>query len=386
MSSEVVSTVVPNIDVRLEHKDVKIEDPTAVTIRQWISTSYSNNQASFSAPPPSTSVFIDRCFVVGLPVTINYTGTTTSGNLLNGGSDALRAFPMASIVNSYQLTLNNQTFVIQANEIIPAMSHFWKQSKESIFPSMLDTYQNYADGVGAINNPLGQYFNAVDHHQPRGGFPMVVVNSSTSASINATVFEPVWLPVLHRDFDDGLGFTNIRTCDLVVNYASNLARLVSHAVASAVTLTSVSVVLGQPIMYQKYSSPPLGYMPKTLTYGTEDINRFITPCPTAPLTTNSSVTFPSTNIQLNCIPKWLLVMCRESTANLTYTSPDTYLRISALSINFNNVSGILSSASENDLFKISCANHLQDTWEQFHGVTAMSVGSATLTNQVGTVG
>jgi len=380
-SQSVLSAIVPNIDLNLQHKDIKLTSPTAVTIRQWISTSYSNNQASFSMPPPSTSIFIDRCFLKKTPVTIAYTGTVTppQTTLLLSGYDALRAYPIASVTNSDQLTINNQTFVIQTSELVPYMARYWKQTKFSTFPSYLDNYQVYVDGVTGVNNPLGAYLNALDHHQPRGSFPMIVTTNATTGSIQADIFEPVWLPVLHREFDDGLGFTNIRTLDLVSNYSANLARVVSHALDLA-TLTGVTVTMGQPVVYMKYNTPVVGYVPRPIVYGSQDLNRFVTPWST--LTANSSAVIPSTNMQLNAIPTWVLIFCREANQNLTYGSSDTALNISAVSINFNNVSGVLSSASEHDLFKMSASNGLQDTWEQWHGVSQTS----TITTQVGTTG
>lgn len=374
----VVSTICPNIDVNLQHKDVMVTSPQAVSIRQWISTSYSNSQASFAMPPPSNTVFIDRCFIKATPAVITVTGTTSGSAMLQGGYDALRGYPIAAITISDQLTINNQTFVIQTSELIPYMARYWKQSKFSSFPSMLDNYQVYADGVAAINNPLGQYFNAIDHHQPRGGYPMVIVNGATSSTITCTVYEPVWIPVLHRKYGMGVGLTNVRTCDLVSNYSSNLPRIFSHALSSA-TISSVSVALGQPIIYQMYSTPPVGTVPRPMTYGAEDLNRFITTYGSA-LTSNSSVTLTSTNIQLNAIPKWILVFVREANANLTYASTDTACRIDNVSINFNNISGILSSASSHDLFKASVQNGLQDTWEQWWGITS------NLATKVGTTG
>lgn len=376
----VVSAVCPVIDEHLQHVDVKLTSGSAVSVRQWISTSYSNSQASFSMPPPSTSVFIDRCFIKATPAVITVTGTTGGSAMLQGGYDCLRGFPIASITNSDQLTINNQTFVIQTSELVPYMARYWKQSKFSSFPSMLDNYQVYADGVAAINNPLGQFFNYVggSDNQPRGMYPCVIVNGATSSTITVTVYEPVWIPLLHREFGMGLGLTNVRTCDLVTNYSSNLARIFSHALSSA-TISSVSVALGQPTVYQLYTTPPIGHVPRPMSYGSEDLNRFITSYGSA-VTSNSQVTIASTNIQLNAIPKWILVFCREANANLTYASTDTAMRIDNVSINFNNVSGILSSASTHDLWKIGASNGLQSTWTDYYGVTS------NLATKVGTSG
>ena len=375
----VVSTICPAIDLNLQHKDIKLESPSSVSVRRWVSTSYSNSQASFNMPPPSQTVFLDRCFVKETPVTITVAGSTSGTAMLQGGYDALRAYPIACITNSDQLTLNNQTFVVQTSELVPYMARYWKQSNFSSFPSMLDNYQVYADGVSTINNPLGTYVNAVNGNHCRGAYPMIIVNGATSSTITATIFEPVWVPVLHREFGMGVGLTNVKSCDLVTNYSSNLARIISHALSSA-TISSISVALGQPSIYQMYCSPPAGSVPRPMVYSSEDLNRFITPMAT--LTSNSSVTVQSTNMQLNAIPKWILVFVRESNANLTHASTDTACRIDNVSINFCNVSGILSSASSHDLWKLSKSNGLQDTWEQWYG----KVVKSDLSGVVGTSG
>jgi hypothetical protein len=375
-----VLTICPNIDTNLQHKDVMLVNPSNFTVRRWVSTSYSNNNATFSMPPPSTDVFIDRCFVMAVPMTITYTGTTTGSALLQAGYDSLRAYPISSVTNNAQLTLNNVTFSFQTSDFVPYLARFWKQQRMSGFPSMLDNYQNYVDGVGSVNNSLGTIGNSVKEVEPRGAYPMIVVNGATSSTITTTVYEPIFLPVLHHNTGDGLGFSGIKTIDLVINYANNLSRIVSHATSLA-TLSNVSVALGQPTIDMLYSSPPMNMPKQLLTYVADDLTRFITPVGQA-LAPNASANMTSTNIQLNCVPKWLLIFVREANQNLTYASTDTALNISALSINFDNLSGQLSSATEFDLWRLSVANGFQGTWTDYHGVTANPSTGA----QIGTAG
>jgi len=372
-------SVVPNIDFNLMHKDIMLEAGEDVTIRQWASTNYSNSSCSFSTPPPSMSTFIDRCVIIGIPVTITYAGTTSGSALLQGSYDALRAYPIASITNSCQVTINNNTMSMQVSDIVPALSHYIKHKKMPPYPWMLDKYAVYADGVAANNNPLGQYFNKISNDLvPRGAYPMVIVNGATASSITATIFEVVWLPPFLMESDEGLGFSNVRTMDFVWNFSSNLSRIVSHATSSA-TFSSVSVALNQPTLYMKYTTPKMGYVPRTLQYGSHEINRYPTSYSSA-LTPNSSATIVSTNMQLNAIPSHMYLFVREANANQTYASTDTYAVINGINLSFNNVSGIMSSASEMDIYNTSKQNGLQDDWEEYHGVIA-NMGT-----QVGTVG
>lgn len=376
-----LTTVCPNIDPNLQHKDVFLVSPSNFTVRRWVSTSYSSSSTTFSMPPPSTSVFIDRCLFLALPVTITYTGTTSGSALLQQGYDALRAYPISSIINNCNLVLNNVTFSFQTSDYVPYLARFWKQSHMSAFPSYLDTYQNYLDGVGDMNNPLGPFSNNVKDVQPRGGYPMLVVNGATSATMSGTIYEPVFMPPLHQNTGEGLGFSGMKTMDLTINYSSNLSRVVSHA-PSLATFSGITVTLGQPTIDVLYSSPPQGVVRShTLSYIADDLNRFITPVG-QPLAPNATFQMTSTNIQLNCVPKWLVVFARESNTNLTYASTDTALNIQAVSINFDNLSGQLASATEFDLWRLSIANGLQMSWADWHGVTTNQSTGA----EVGTAG
>ena len=370
-TTSAVYTVCPNIDLQLQHKDLLIKSPSAVTFRQWVSSSWSNNVATFTCPPPNTTVFIDRCVLVGMPFTVVYGGTTTGSNILLNGYDALRAYPIASITNSSQVTINNQTFSLQTSDIIPYYARFWDPKHESTYPDMLDQFQEYnpnASVIASISNPLGLYYNTVESYEPRGAFPLVIAaNTTTAATITGTIFEPLWATLLHKDVDDGLGLTNVKSMDVTINFNSNMARLVSHAVSAGVNMTSVAVTLGQPTLYMKYSTPPADYVPRPIAYGCDDLQRFITQT-SAPLAPGATTQIISNNMQLNAVPDWIMVFCRESNSNLYYYSTDTATNISAVSIQFDNTSGILSSCTEQDLYNISKSNGFRGLWEDWHGV------------------
>jgi hypothetical protein len=394
-----VVSVCPNIDLALLHKDVFLKSGDSVSMRQWISTSTSNNQCTFSCPPPSLSTFIDRFILLKLNAIITYTGTTTGQALLQTGADALRAYPIASITNNTQLTINSQSYSFLTSDIIPYLAHFFEQSHLSGFPDFLDKYQNYINGINNNNNPLAQYGNSIGKIMPRGAFPMIVVNGVTSSTITADIYEPLWIPILHGcEYDQGLGLSNIRTFDINVNFNSNLSRIVSHAILTdpgtglpITTLTNVSVSIGAPpssapVLYMKYTSPPYGYVPRPLEYACDAVDRFVTSYGSSIPALGQVDGFISSNMQLNAIPDRMLVFVREASANLTYTSTDTVCRIDKVSINFNNQSGLLASAKPIDLFNMSKSNQLQDTWEEYNGQIVNLVSGSGTPVPVGTVG
>jgi hypothetical protein len=105
-------------------------------------------------------------------------------------------------------------------------------------------------------------------------------------------------------------------------------------------------------------------MPSTISYDYSLIQPFIT----------SQVNFGQTQIQsirLPSIPKKLYVFARpskqfvSSASTAANTVPDTFLRITNVSISFNNRISLLNADSEYTLYTKSVANGLKDTWEDW---------------------
>jgi hypothetical protein len=80
------------------------------------------------------------------------------------------------------------------------------------------------------------------------------------------------------------------------------------------------------------------------------------------------VTVTSSNIQLQGIPDKLIVCVRKFVANLTCNQTDSYATIKAISINFNNQAGLLSSMTPEQLFRNSVQSGLANMcWDEFCG-------------------
>jgi hypothetical protein len=95
----------------------------------------------------------------------------------------------------------------------------------------------------------------------------------------------------------------------------------------------------------------------------------------------------SNNIQLNSIPRRMYIFMRERNSDL-YSNPnrtDTFLSIQNLSIQFNNRSGLLSTASQQQLYQMCVKNHCNMSWEQWTGGPVYS-GDSNFVNRFGTVG
>ena len=81
----------------------------------------------------------------------------------------------------------------------------------------------------------------------------------------------------------------------------------------------------------------------------------------------SGTTLNTQSIQLNQIPSLLIIMVRQPLGNQTYQNSTSFLCIQGISINFNNQSGIMSNATQMQLYECSKRNGSNQTWNQFSG-------------------
>lgn len=83
----------------------------------------------------------------------------------------------------------------------------------------------------------------------------------------------------------------------------------------------------------------------------------------------------SQTLQLNQIPDKLIVFVRKTLGAQSYGDSDSYLPIRKVNINFNNNSGILASATCEDLYRMSKDNGSNQNWPQWLGVTNSLIGA-----------
>ena len=85
------------------------------------------------------------------------------------------------------------------------------------------------------------------------------------------------------------------------------------------------------------------------------------------LPAGSSGRFPTSNLQLNSIPDKIIIFGRKQMSQQRSQDPDKFLVIKNISVNFNNASGLLASASQQDLYKMSIDNNSNQSWYEFSG-------------------
>jgi hypothetical protein len=345
---------------------------------------YSTSNFNWNAQPPAPNVAINREIFMTCEVTLALTGTAGANGLLlaPGLYDAPRAYPLSQCINNINATINNSSVSLNTYQVINAFtksntSDFNYKTDLSVAPSQPDFYQNYDDNyvqsLGVANDPLQKIGQSSAFSQPRGSFAGFVVNSNTAttASVTITTTEPLILSPFLTGTDDENAFIGVQTLTLQVNLI-NLNRFLSHSAGNgnAGTINSiVATVTSPPLLLLNFITPSkIEPIPKSVIYPYHNTDVYTTDVQVAVGAGLTGVA-NSNNIQFNTIPRRLYVFLRRNDATSDHTTTDTFARIDAVSINFDNQSGILGGASTQQLYELSKNSGLNMSFTQWNSYT-----------------
>lgn len=403
------------------------------TYQRFPSTSSSNSSLIFNVQVPSENVVIGRDVLVttGLTFSVTASAVPPAGIPFSIGTGlSLQAFPFNELLTTASVQINNTTCSINMQDVLPSIMRM-NDSRElyrwnSTTPSLPDqAYGVYSDAVGAQNNPLAGYANAsYDVDQvPRGAFPLQVVrwylNGAVQAGIvptnttgaNATIVvvlstivtEPIFLsPFIYGNPEyNQQGFLGINNMAFTFNVDATAKRLCSATTAGSLI---TAIALGDPILGTSVFAPTafgagsalqalnatapsllfkfLSTQPSDLVQTKNivpymDFPRYITSSannPSCPTLTTTVLT--TSNLQINQIPDLFIINVRKQMNAQTIFDPAGFMAITGISINLNNQSGLLSSASAYDLWKMSVRNGSTQSWAEFSGLAQKNVPTA----------
>jgi hypothetical protein len=379
------------------------------TYQTFNATSSSTSQISFNVSVPSENTILDRNVLIQATYkfTIALTGTTKLNDVLMkyGFTDAFQAFPLNSSITSINATINNTSVSVNTQDVLPVLL-------KMIHPRELARYQGttpcYVDSVGFTAagryikpdyatqvsenfNPLGSIHNTThDGIIPRGAFPLnsiTITNTknankltlatdgdTASVELTAILTEPLFLsPFIFGGLNEGTnqGFVGLNTLNLNINIDTSLKRFWSKFPESTAGTYSITLnsITDAKLLLNFLTTQVTDMVQAKNVIPFTDYPRYITGV------TNSSTiakdggsnTIKSQNIQLNQIPDLFLIVLRKALNTQTITDPNIFLPIRNISVNFNNASGLLSSASQVQLWEMSYANGVQQSWLEWSG-------------------
>jgi len=339
-----------------------------------------------------------------------------------GLTDSFQAFPFNALLTTATAQINNTTVSINMKDVLPSLLRM-NNSRElyafnSTTPSLPDqAYGSYSDAIGSTNSPLANYNSAsYDIDQtPRGAFPVEVTieryvnNVYTDHSpistdpltntwkifVRTQVAEPLFLsPFIYGNPEFNCqGLLGINNMSLTLNVDAGCKRVWSTAnhyitnielgIGTNNSLLPVNsngfAGLPSPVGIQQNVSAPamllrfLSTQPSDLVQTKNvvpymDFPRYLTSSANnTPILSLASATLTSSNLQINQIPDMFIISVRKPMANQDWFDSNSFLAIQGISINLNNQSGLLSSSSVQDLWRLSSKNGSTQSWLEFCG-------------------
>lgn len=386
----------PKICVMTEREFGIFKGSNDITFKRFPTTSFSPTSITLSTPPPSPNVITDRVIYLELPMEIEFTGSpANTQNVIDlaGGLDAFRAMPISQLLQNINLTINGQTISQNTSVYLPYLMNYMMDNKlpqgyYSGSPAMPDTYNTYrADVVNHTgNSPFNDYKNSVYYQCPRNAADITVVsNSPTAAVIQVTLYEPIILSPLLFGGENASGLVGVSQMDWNLTFYNQIQRIWSHSIAVAPAVNqilSATIKFGYgglvPAFHFKYLTlSDIDSIPPAVTYDYNKMYYYVTES-NSDLASGASSQIYSLTVQPNAIPRRLYIFVRERDGakynnpgpllnSTTYgvTRPDTAAFITNISVIWNNRSGILSSASAWDLYRISVDNGCSLNWNQW---------------------
>lgn len=403
------------------------------------SSSNSSVIFNIQVPSENVVIGRDILLNTGINLTINAGSVDVSANQVPIGesvfsyglTDSLQAFPFNSLLTTATAQINNTTCSVNLQDVLPSLLRM-NDSRElyrfnSTTPSLPDqAYGNFADGVLANNNPLASYNNAsYDIDQvPRGAFPVIVniehfvggvytnaspistaVTDTWKIYIQTVVSEPLFLsPFIFGNPEFNcqglLGINNMTftlnvdaTCKRVFSTAGpyitgiQLGIISPNPATTGLTANSngfsstpqigIAPLVSAPSLLLKFlSTQPSDLVQTKNIVPYMDFPRYLTnSANSAPIASLATGTLTSSNLQINQIPDMFIINARIPMSSQSWDNPSSFLTINSISINLNNQSGLLSSASQYDLWRLSIKNGSTQSWEEFSGQALVNVNA-----------
>jgi hypothetical protein len=412
-----VLVIDPVVDVEesYEASEVVYKSGVNKSIYKYTADSASNqNWIWNNITPPSLTTVVKRDLRVEYTILVLNAWTTTGNqpiafNSVNSaGASAVqgtntffgccpRALPSQSACSAIELRLNGSSTSTSINDYA------------SIYPHLLTTEDiaKYASEMPLQKDGLSIYTNAVDNRSPfapygsnplvpsRASYVWTFLGTGTSGTQSYNYYQlkiteqlmispMVWADLM----DKSAGLSNVNNLILNMRFA-DLNRMISvisinqttNSVFVSVensltaTLQGGSVTVNQtnyvaPTLLVEYitQDPVLSArQPQTLAYDYSLIQPFISNAGNWVNTTVDNTNFTAQSLRLASIPSKLYLFARPSkqalnTNALAQQTPDTFLRVKELKINFNNRINLFATFTESDLYNMSVKNGLQDTF------------------------
>jgi hypothetical protein len=387
--NEIPIAKVPDALSRLDNKRefIVLSGLENITYRQSTTQNQSTQSATVTYRVPNKYTVIDRHWYIRATWRVVATALAAGGNLDQSLVSGPAAYPTNRVLDQLSVNIDEVNFNSQPSRYWQALQRYYNamgnncdQGKfYSTCPSMPDQYIAYNDWTtfGSARNPLAEYGENSAGPTRRSIATNVAVNTATDLDVSFTSTEPLFIsPLLFGESSyNKSGLTGARNINITFTF-SNVERVWSNDPVIK-PYTSITVTLQNLEVLIRYGDLKLSEAEKiqnslgqlhNIDWDYSGINAYQQNIAAVPAGVPTQIT--SGNIQLNGIPSRLYIYAQRPLANINNTTPDSFCRITALTIQWNSRNGILSTATEQDLYVMSVRNGLTMSfaqWSRFCG-------------------
>jgi hypothetical protein len=305
--------------------------------------------------------------------------------VINSNFAGLCQYPLHQMIATLTTTLNTQAITIRPSQLFDKFGNYnfdreTQKSTMSSTPCYPDQAVTYELTAGRITSGFALYGSSVDHisrqHTTVLTFTSNPVLQSSGASGTAQFIaeftEPLMINplIFDREWWRKLGIAQITNFTVNMTFDPvGLQRIWRQSTNDYVNYTNIQVTTLQSQLYLAYYTLPT-YMtiPLSLSYPYTAVQNFVYNFAQS-YNSMQSFTLTSNTIQFQSIPHRLYISVSKAYNTKTYNDPDVFLPITSINITWGNVSGVLSTLSQYDLWLLCEKNGLKLSWPMFSGQT-----------------
>ncbi|HXS59223.1 MAG TPA: hypothetical protein VN703_00225 [Candidatus Sulfopaludibacter sp.] len=383
--TRVVKVMDPRLKLSNERVFAAIQGGRVISGQTFPATVINNSSLAITCNPPSRGVAISRRVRKRFRYDISITGTNTGGGpLLNPGYYGPRNMPIAMTTISESWQLENDTVTQQPIQQYAQCLQWYhndfdvRNREYGESPSMLDQFQNYADGANSIRNPLGGYGDN-SYETTRAGFSQFQVLTNPvgggggTATLTLICTEDTYVSpfVFGKDSEYSsalVGINNMTYTATFGNLANVMSLVQNQGVPGVVNITAVTVDLKSAELLFNYITPQI-----TETLPSSLVSPYFSPI-LYPFNYNQtiapggSVSITLGNVQVTSIPQRMYIFAGPAQSAKTPYISDSYMALSPIGnpiqLTWNN-NQYLSSMTAQQLYDMSIKNGLRMSWTQF---------------------
>ena len=361
----------------------------SVSPQVFASNTATSSSHTYTVTVPSYEVITDMNIMFDGDITYTITGIAPNGhplvNYANIASattiDCLAPYPFLQNIIVASATINQSQVSCNVQDVLPALlpciSRDSLSTYNSMTPTMLDNVQSYTANAGYYQSQasvFAPYTNSNDWKvQPRGAYKVTIGGNNTNGdgvsqrivTVTVHVTEPLGVLSPFLFAKPGAGISGVQAINF--NFTMDSAGLRSwRSTAPAAGVGSQSVVCSYDNckLLVNFLSPKASqlvkYSPRNiLPYSQLQVYK----SNNIPALATGSINSPS--IQLSAIPKMVLAFVRP--VNRTYGTADYVLPIKQININFNGRNGLLSGATQQQLYAMSVLSGVNQSWQEWSG-------------------